>query len=176
VNGLIEEMSPTDLRMFTTRSLPIGMLVNVRLSPEGWSSHFEAAGVVHRSEPLGGGSDVGVFLGERLSEELVAACWLEMRRELRYPTVWSVWARSASQRKIMAATVLNYSFSGLQLRVPNPVSAGEELTLMSDQPLSTATVRWVAQTSSQEYMCGCQLPKSDGLKMALRLQLPQGKA
>lgn len=172
-SGVIEEMSPTDLRLFLDQPLRIGSLVTVRLAPEGWDAHFEAAGVVHRSELLGGGLDIGIFLSERLSEELIAACWLEMRRELRYPVIWSMWARSESHRKIIAATVMNYSYSGLQLRIPHAAKPGEELTLLTDEPIATAIVRWTAPLNGNEYLCGCQLPKSDGLKVALRLQVPR---
>jgi len=172
-SGVIEEMSPSDLRLFLDQPMRIGSLVTVRLSPEGWDAHFEAAGVVHRSELLGGGVDVGIFLSERLSEELIAACWLEMRRELRYPVIWSMWARSETHRKIIAATVMNYSYSGVQVRVPHAARSGEELTLLTDEPIAVATVRWIAPYNGNEFMCGCQLPKSDGLKLALRLQVPR---
>jgi hypothetical protein len=169
--GVIEEMSPCDLRLFLEKPLKIGTLVNIRLSPEGWDCHFDAAGVVHRSELLGGGSDVGIFLSQPLAEELVAACWLEMRRELRYPVIWSIWAKSDAHKKIIAATVLNYSFSGLQLRMPYAAKAGEKIDLLSDELITTATVRWSAPFNGTEFVYGCQFDRGAGLKLALRVQL-----
>jgi hypothetical protein len=172
IRGVVEEMSPSDLRLFLDAPLQIGTLVNVRLTPEGWSSQFEACGVVHRSELLGGGADIGIFLSERLSDDLIAACWLEMRREVRYPVVWSVWARSEMHRKIIPATVLNYSYSGVQLRITHVARLGEQLTLMTDGPITTSTVRWAAAMSGSDLICGCEIPKSDGLKLSLRIQHP----
>lgn len=172
INGVVEEMSPVDLRLFLDQPLRMGMLVNVRLNPEGWNSHFETCGVVHRSELMGGGADIGIFLSEHLSEELVAACWLEMRRELRYPVIWSVWAKSEAQKKIVPATVLNYSYSGAQLRMAHAARPGETMTLMNDDPITTATVSWAAPLAGNDFMCGCEMAKSDGLKLALRIQMP----
>jgi hypothetical protein len=169
--GVIEEMSPCDLRLFLEKPLKIGTLVNIRLSPEGWNCHFDCAGVVHRAEFLGGGSDVGIFLSQSLAEELVAACWLEMRRELRYPVIWSIWAKTEANKKILAATVLNYSFSGLQLRMPYAAKSGEKIDLLADELITTATVRWTAPYNGTEFVCGCQFDRGAGLKLALRVQL-----
>ncbi len=171
---MIEEMSPIDLRIYSEDPLPIGSLVSVRLAPEGWDCQFEANGVVHRSEQLADGTDLGIFLAEPLPEELVSACWLEMRRELRYSVVWAAWARPESEKKIVAATILNYSYSGVQLRLPYAPKAGEQITLLTDTPIATATVRWAAPYGGNQYFCGCQMAKSDGLKLALRVQLSSG--
>jgi hypothetical protein len=173
--GVIEEMSPCDLRLFLEKPFKIGSLVNIRLTPEGWNCHFDAAGVVHRAELLGGGSDIGIFLSESLAEEIVAACWLEMRRELRYPVIWSLWARSDANKKIIAATVLNYSYSGLQLRMPHAAKAGEKIELLTDEHITTATVRWTAPFNGTEFVCGCQFDRGAGLKLALRVQLRSAK-
>lgn len=169
--GVIEEMSPIDLRLFIAVPFKVGSMVNVRLSPEGWKCHFDVNGIVHRSEQLAGGADVGIFLSQALSEELVSACWLEMRRELRYPAIWSLWARSEAHQKVIAATVMNYSYSGLQIRMPHAAQPGEQVCLLSDEPIADATVRWVAPFNSTESICGCQVERGDGLKLALRLQL-----
>lgn len=171
ISGAIEEMSPTDVRIYSDESLPIGALVSIRLAPEGWDCQFEANGVVHRSEQLADGTDIGIFLAEPLCEELVSACWLEMRRELRYAVVWAAWARAESQKKIVATTILNYSYSGVQLRLPYQPQPGEQITLLTDSPIATATVRWAAPYGSNQYFCGCQMAKTDGLKLALRVQL-----
>ena len=171
ISGSIEEMSPTDVRVYCEDALPIGSLVTVRLSPEGWDCRFEVNGVIHRSEQLADGTDLGVFLSEPLSEELISACWLEMRRELRYAVVWAAWARPESQKKIVAATILNYSYSGVQLRLPYQPQPGEQITLLTDAPIATATVRWAAPYGPNQFFCGCQMAKSDGLKLALRVQL-----
>jgi hypothetical protein len=171
VTGTIEEMSPTDIRIYSEEQLPIGSLVNIRLAPEGWDCQFEANGVVHRSEILADGADMGIFLAEPLAEELISACWLEMRRELRYSVVWAAWARPESQKKILAATILNYSYSGVQIRLPYQPQAGERITLLTDSPIATATVRWAAPYGPNQFFCGCQMAKSDGLKLALRVQL-----
>jgi hypothetical protein len=149
VTGTIEEMSPTDIRIYSEEQLPIGSLVNIRLAPEGWDCQF--------AEPL--------------AEEPISACWLEMRRELRYSVVWAAWARPESQKKILAATILNYSYSGVQIRLPYQPQAGERITLLTDSPIATATVRWAAPYGPNQFFCGCQMAKSDGLKLALRVQL-----
>lgn len=171
VAGTIEEMSPSDVRIYCDEALPIGSLVTIRLAPEGWDCQFESNGVVHRSEQMADGTDLGVFLSEPLSEELISACWLEMRRELRYAVVWAAWARPESQKKIVAATILNYSYSGVQLRLPYQPQPGEQITLLTDAPIATATVRWAAPYGPNQFFCGCQMAKSDGLKLALRVQL-----
>ncbi|MBX3444690.1 MAG: PilZ domain-containing protein [Planctomyces sp.] len=169
-DGVIEEMSPIDLRLFVRNPVAVGTLVTVRLSPENWDCHYDVVGIVHRCERLAMGVDLGLFLDQPMSDELIAACWLEMRRELRYPVIWSIWARSHTHGKIIAATIQNYSFSGLQLRMPHAARPGEEITLVADEPLASATVRWSAAVNGHEFVYGCQMNRGDGARLALRLQ------
>jgi hypothetical protein len=163
-------MSMLDLRMMVDEALQVGELVHVDLQPENWPGVIPAAGMVHASEATIGGQLLGVFLSEPLPADFAAACWLEMRRELRYPCNWPIWVRFGAERRLFTGMLRNYSRSGLQLQVARPVRKGETVTIVGDEPLVDGVVRWAAPHRGNSTVVGCAAPPGSGLKLALRLQ------
>jgi CheY-like chemotaxis protein len=79
------------------------------------------------------------------------------RREDRYPANIDIVYAYNSGEKIYKATVINYSNSGLCLKMGTPLSARQSILIKTELPIECnhASIRWVKETGADSYMAGC---------------------
>jgi response regulator RpfG family c-di-GMP phosphodiesterase len=79
------------------------------------------------------------------------------RKEDRYPANIDIVYAYNSAEKIYKATVINYSNSGLCLKVDSPLAKKQSIVIKTELPIdcNKATICWVKEMEPDFYMAGC---------------------
>ena len=79
------------------------------------------------------------------------------RKEGRYPANIDITYAYNPDEKIYKARVINYSNSGLCLKVDTPLAKNQSVVIKTELPItySTATICWVQEMESAYYIVGC---------------------
>jgi hypothetical protein len=135
---------------------------------------YRAAAEIHWALNGLHGHSVGLYLNQRLSEELLAWPEWDRRESLRYPVeiparIWWQGARHSSP-----ALVVNYSLHGagvicqeqVTLGTPAIIAAGESV---NDQVCVAATACWQVQ-SRDGVMIGFEMKSHDGKRFGTQVR------
>jgi CheY-like chemotaxis protein len=79
------------------------------------------------------------------------------RKEERYPANIDIVYAYNSSEKTYKATVINYSNSGLCLKVDMPLAERQTIVIKTELPVdcANASIRWVEKVEADFYMAGC---------------------
>lgn len=173
--GTVLEMSPRDLKVRVDDDLAAGSMVELELSSTEYGLGTALRGVVHWRQLDAEGPVVGIFLNSALPHLIVGHYWADLRKELRYPCDWPCAVRVPRDVRPCAATLLNYSRSGLMVEVEARAAEQPLVCLIDSAPLDLApivqgVVRWRSQIRSDRCLLGCELPDEQGQRLAAYLR------
>ena len=162
----IRQDGPEEVRLDVRIPLETGKFSVLRIEDEYGQSWFRAAAEIHWTQPIPGGTSVGIYLDQPLSEELLAWPEWDRRESLLYPSnlparIW--WQGS---RASLPARLANYSIHGIGLVCSEEVTFGRPAiiaagTTLEDMVCLPATPCWQVQTS-EGIMIGFELEHQDG--------------
>ena len=162
----IRQAGPEEVRLDALAPLETGQFCVLRIEDENGENWFRSAGEIHWSHPIPGGTSVGMYLNQQLSEELLAWPEWDRRESLRYPLSLDarIWWQGA--RTSQPARLANYSISGIGLVCSDQVTLGRPAiisvgTTLEDQVCVTAAPCWQVQTH-EGIMIGFELEHQDG--------------
>jgi len=175
ISGMVLEMSPRDLKLLLDEELATGSVVELELSSAEHAFSIAIRGVVHWRRPGESGCCVGVFLNSALPHEVVGHFWCDLRKELRYACEWKCGLHVPRQRRNHAATLLNYSRSGLMLDTDAEVCEQDVIGITDPAPhehapIVTGLVRWRTQHTPGRLLLGCELHEEQGQRLAAYLR------
>ncbi len=80
-----------------------------------------------------------------------------IRKEDRYPANIDIVYAYKADEKIYKATVVDYSNSGLRLKVDTPLAERQSIVIKTELPIdcNNTSIRWVKERGPNFYMAGC---------------------
>lgn len=174
-HGNVVELSPRDVMIELSRPLKLGSLVEFELSSALYGFSIAVHGLIHWRSRANGRWLLGAFLNQALPDDVVSHCWSDLRKELRYDCRWDCELLIPRDRRARDATLLNYSRSGAMIQTAQSVNRGEEVLVVdpdsSEKPiLVRGIVRWLTQAECGDALLGCELPESQGVRLAAYLR------
>lgn len=167
--GRIEGLAPMDLLGEFKQPVAVGELVPVHLHSELLGLRTDTLGLVHWQRCIGGRWLAGMFLREPLPPKFLTHTWMDMRRELRFPTRLQLQARCAREFERSDVLVCDYSRSGCRLEGPVRPVKGTRMELFDGELLAVGTVRFVAPTARKGiYSVGCEFLNNEGIRISRR--------
>ncbi len=162
----IRQAGREEVRLDALTPLETGMFSVLRIDDEQGESWFRAAAEIHWSHPIPGGTSVGMYLNQSLSEELLAWPDWDRRESLRYPLDVSARIWWQGSRTSAPARIANYSASGIGVVCSEPVTLGRQALIAAGTDLDSivcvaAVPCWQVQTD-EGVMIGFELEESDG--------------
>jgi hypothetical protein len=168
--GRVEGLAPMDLLAEFREPVPCGEVIPIRLHSDLLRLHEDTLGLVHWQRCIGARWLVGIFLRERLAPEFLEYTWMDIRRDLRYPTRMELQARFGSLSPMQPVTLLDYSRSGVRFESKLRPAVGEQLELHDGELLAIGTVRYARPAPfSQSYQVGCEFPNNEGIRISRRM-------
>lgn len=175
VNGRVLEMSPRDLKLQLFGDVKAGHIVELEVFSRLHGFHFSVRGQLHWRQPRSSNTIAGVFLHRALPHDVVGPFWSDLRKELRYECDWTCLIQLRRRRRTAPAQLLNYSRSGFLMACREPLTAGDEVSLLDPShpqaaPIVTGIIRWQSQHTPVEQLIGCELPEDHGLRISAYLR------
>jgi|GEM_PF-3083826 len=164
----IRQAGREEVRLDALTTLETGKFPVLRIEDEHGESRFRATGEIHWSHPIPGGTSAGMYLGQPLSEELLAWPEWDRRELLRYPLDITARLWWQGSRTSTPARIANYSVSGLGVICPEQVTLGRQAIIAAGNTLSdiicvAAVPCWQVQTA-EGVMIGFELQESEGMR------------
>ncbi len=162
----IRQAGSEEVRLDAFTPLETGKSSVLRIEDKHGQCWFRAAAEIHWSHPIPGGTSLGMYLNQPLSEELLAWPEWDRRESLRYPLnlparIW--WQGTQAS---LPARLANYSINGIGLVCSEQITLGRPAiiaagTTLEDMVCLSATVSWQVQTS-EGIMIGFELERQEG--------------
>jgi hypothetical protein len=165
--GRVEGLAPMDLLGEFRGPVPVGELVTIRLRTPRMRTHVDTFGFIHWQQSVTGRWLAGVFLREKLPDDLLQHVWMDMRRELRFPTRLRLHATFGGRMEYHDAVVCDYSRSGVRLQTTDFVCTGQPVELFDGDLLAAGVVRYTKPGSrpGTAYV-GCEFADNEGVRIA----------
>ncbi len=165
--GRVAGLAPLDLLGEFRDPIPAGELVCVQLSSHLLSVPINTFGLVHWQRQYYGRWLAGMFLRERLPAELLEHVWMDMRRELRFPSQLPLRVRFRGQSRCHEAVVCDYSRSGARLETHSSVVSGPQVQLFDGDLIATGHIRYTRPARDPSRACvGCEFTENEGVRLA----------
>lgn len=176
VGAKIRQAGREELRLDVLTPLPTGVQVMLRIEDEQGVVWFQAASEVHWTHAIPGGSSVGLYLSQPLTDQLLSWPEWDRRESLRYSLDLPVkfWWQGCTMA--IPARLSNYSISGVGLVSPERVILGRQAIIAAGSSLEdivcvSAVPCWQVE-STDGVMIGFELPAGEGKRFGGHLQRP----
>lgn len=170
--GRVEGLAPRDLLGEFREPVTVGELVTLKLRGPQVTGTVECFGFVHWQQNVMGRWLAGMFLREPLPEALLARVWMDMRRELRFPSRQSLKVAFGLRGAARPAILCDYSRSGARLQTAAVPQVGQRAELLDGEPLAIGVVRFVRPVAqSDHWEFGCEFTNNEGVRLARRAVL-----
>lgn len=167
--GRIEGLAPLDLLGEFKAPVTLGELVPVRLRSDLLGLRTDTLGLVHWQRCIGARWLAGLFLRERLPQKFLTHTWMDMRRELRFPTRMELQARLGREPGRRDVKVCDYSRSGCRIEVAMRPTSGTRVELYDGELLAVGTVRYIAPAAKAGiFSVGCEFQNNEGIRISRR--------
>jgi hypothetical protein len=159
-NGFVAEVAPSDIRVEINEPLALGSPARFHLTSVYYDFETIIEGMVHWQVRRNDRYLAGVFLTQPLSEEILARCWSDTRRETRYTGCCHV--EVVTEHGSIRGLLVNYSRSGLLIQMRQVIALNQVLTIRTRQYSVRCIVRWSTDDSECGHLIGCERLGGDG--------------
>jgi len=172
----IRQAGRAEVRLDVQAILEPGKLMVLHIEDGNGDCWFRAPVDIHWSQPIPGGTSVGMYLDQPLPEQLLSWPEWDRRESLRYPLDLSARFWWHDSQNGIAARIVNYSANGLGLVCPSRVSLGRQAIIaagltIDDIVCVVATPCWQIDTP-KGVMIGFELQAGEGKRLGGHLQPP----
>lgn len=166
----IRQAGPEEVQLDALTPLGTGMISVLRIEDEHGESWFRSAAEIHWAHPIPGGTSVGMYLNQPLSEQLLAWPEWDRRESLRYPLDLAARLWWQGSRTSIPARLANYSANGIGVLCPELVTLGRQAIIAAGDTLDqivcvTAVPCWQVQTPDG-VMIGFELENNEGKRFS----------
>lgn len=175
VGAKIRQAGREEVRLDVLAPLKTGAQVVLRIEDEQGDIWLRTASEVHWTHAIPGGSSVGLYLEQPLTEQLLSWPDWDRRESLRYPLDLPVKFWWQGSTKAISARLSNYSVSGLGLMSPERAILGRPAIIaagssLQDMVCVSAVPCWQVD-STEGVMIGFELPAGEGKRFGGQRQL-----
>ncbi len=173
----IVRISTSEVKLRTPEILAPHEPILLTISDPAGHTVWRSPGEVHWSVNRPGSHEVGVFLHQRVSDELIAWTKWDRRNQLRYAVSIPAFVWWDTIHESVPVTVVNYSSNGIAILTSEPGHVGRNflLSTYNDEKLPIIVQGTCCWQVAHElgYLVGCELPPLQGRRFSGRVIVEQ---